>query len=137
MFKALIVAACLAVGTGTAAFALPVTAEEPQIEAAVQTSVATNRLATNRLATNRLATNRLATNRLATNRLATNRLATNRLATNRLATNRLATNRLATNGLSLNELSSAPTDSRDETPVLTIVAVTLADGTRMELSAPR
>jgi hypothetical protein len=122
MFKTLIVATWLAGGAGVVAFAGPVSGEAPNQDTAVQTSVTLNRLASNRLASNRLASNRLASNRL---------------ASNRLASNRLASNRLAANGLSLDAMAFASTSPGDVTPLVTIVAVTLSDGTRMELSAPR
>jgi hypothetical protein len=74
----------------------------------------------------RLASNSLESNRLASNRLASNRLASNRLATNRLATNRLATNRLATN-------STAPNAVIGEGAIDSVVAIELADGTRIQM----
>lgn len=130
MLKAFVVATCLAAGAGAAAFAEPVSSVP-----LVQNMVSSDKIVLNRLAANRLAANKLAANRLASNRLASNRLASNRLASNRLAANRLAANSLATNGLPLEAMSLSPIDAGDVTPLVSIVAVTFVDGTRLEMPA--
>lgn len=112
MIKTFVVATCLALGAGTDSIAGSVPFD-PHFENAITPDGTVQ------------------------NRLAANRLATNRLATNRLATNRLATNRLATNGLPLAGLSLTPTGAGDVTPLVAVVAVTLADGTRIEVPARR
>jgi hypothetical protein len=117
MLKVFAFATCLALGTVSAVIAKPVSIVPPVQDEVSQSG--------------------LVLNRLAANRLATNRLATNRLATNRLAQNRLAQNRLAQNGLPLAGISLAPSSAGDVTPLVTVVAVTLADGTRLEVPASR
>lgn len=114
MHKALLIAGSLGVGLVTAAFAEPVSVSMPKGEVASDASVALNRLASNRLAQNRLAQNRL--------------------AINRLAINRLATNSVIDNAALPGDMTFAARGPGDVTPVLTIVAVSLADGSQLDLS---
>ncbi len=124
MHKALLIAGSLGVGLVTAAFAEPVSVSMPKGEVASDASVALNRLATNKLAANKLAANKLAANKLAANKL----------ASNRLAINRLATNSVIDNAALPGDMTFAATGPGDVTPVLTIVAVSLADGSQLDLS---
>lgn len=109
MHKALLIAGSLGVGLVTAAFAEPVSVSMPKGEVASDASVALNRLATNKLAANKL-------------------------ASNRLAINRLATNSVIDNAALPGDMTFAARGPGDVTPVLTIVAVTLADGSQLDLS---
>ena len=109
MHKALLIAGSLGVGLVTAAFAEPVSVSMPKGEVASDASVALNRLATNKLAANKL-------------------------ASNRLAINRLATNSVIDNAALPGDMTFAATGPGDVTPVLTIVAVSLADGSQLDLS---
>lgn len=109
MHKALLIAGSLGVGLVTAAFAEPVSVSMPKGEVASDASVALNRLATNKLAANKL-------------------------ASNRLAINRLATNSVIDNAALPGDMTFAARGPGDVTPVLTIVAVSLADGSQLDLS---
>lgn len=67
-------------------------------------------------------------NGVSLNKLAANKLAANKLGANKLAANKLGLNKLGVNAAGVNHAYGA-----DETPMVVVRAVTLADGARLEV----